>query len=564
MRRLRLWVNKGSVALFGAIWCGMLLYLCIWCPMAFKGDSEALDSVKTYGKCWMGMSGVAFAYLLFMSRSTLRSFRRRGGRVRVGDLHDFLNERKAMFKGLVGGLLCSLPALAITLVGLVVSVPHPEGWVTSDVSAIAANRLMDGVTIQPASDSKRAYLIGIDLSRSSLRSSQDQQLQQVCKALDILLVRERNGASPELIKSEDTESFYIFAENQKPLYISGSALEKPSNSQISRQVCQDLQSLVDQLVDSADDIGRGRTDIVGFLEDMAGKMQSLSDDSHVTLIVFSDFQQNNQASGDLNKRISAVMSELDRNGQQLIGFPMLTVSDSVDRQGKDIKPLLRQHGWSNDGQRSIWKEIPLDTVDRTDIEPRNEFLRSLYSEVRLAGGLHLKYRVFPLWTGTRTYVELPKLPEYGRVLLALRPPEGDNDKTSEISVAFGDSMFHPVVVKMSETASYEVHGNKLPLKLFNPVDISRTMEFDLLVIAPERSITHTVRLVVLPTVGSLPLEMLRWALALAAVTFILLVIGASGADLWFRRKAFWSLRKLGFRKGSRRRSVPAQVKGGVP
>ena len=551
MRRFRRQVKQAFVLVYGALWCGTLLYLCIWWPMAFTGDQQDFGAVQTSSRYWMVMSGVGFAYLLFSSSSTLRPFRTRRGRIRLGALHGALNERRAMFKGLVGGLLCSLPALAITLVGLIVSVPHPEGWITR---TSASDKPMDGRLIEPAPDSKHVYLIGIDLSRSSLRDSKDPRLQQLCRAIDTLLLRDQDGIFPEPIKSEDDSNFYIFAEDQKPLYLSGSALQKLSNSQLSSQVCGDLRLLADRMMDGSDDIGRGRTNIVKFLEDMVGRMKSLPDNIMVTTIVFSDFKQTSDipSSQDLNGRINALMSDIEAHGRRLVGVLMPGGSDSGEDQGRDISRLLRNHCCGAQG--SAWGEIALSVVDKKDVEPRDEFRRQLYSEVRSPSGLQLKYQVFP-FSGANNYVNLPNLPEYQRVLLSLRPPEGVSSDMSEFSVAFGDSVLRSSVVKMGETVPYEMGGSntpgRLPIRLFSPVDVVRTAEFDLLIIAPRRSVTHTVRLMVLPTVGNLPLEMLRWALGLAAVTFVLLVIGASGADLWLRQKTLWLFRKSGWRKRRR-------------
>jgi hypothetical protein len=554
MRKSRPWIRSAVTVLFGASWCGILLYLCVWCPN-FSGTPTALDSVDTWGKVWMAMSGIALAYLLFLSRSSLRPFRTIGGRIRVGDLHEALYERKAMFKGLVGGLLCSFPALAITLVGLVVAVPHPDGWITDgSLSRLAAKGLADSGSLQPAPSARRAYLIGIDLSRSTIQNARDPRLQQVCRTLDALFVREPNAGFTAPIKSEDTPKFYIFAENQKPLYPENGIFGRLPNSQMSAEVCKDLGTLANQLSGGADDIGRGKTDIVKFLEDMVGRMKAQSEYAEVTLIVFSDFRQDIvlQSSRDLQERISAIMADMDALGQHMVGFSLPTDPGGAEPQSVDIRPAIEQHRWAASGEKRLWREVALDTGGKSVLDLRREISRSLYREERHSVALHLKYRTFPEWQGITSYLDLPKLPEYGRVLLALRPAQRDDAIPSGMSVALGDPKGNPTVLEMGDSVEYSPAGSdqaSLPLTLFGPMDVSRSIEFDLLVIVPNRSMVHSVRLVVLPTVShSLPIDLLRWALGLAAATFILLVVGASGTDLWLRRKLLWSARRLRFHR----------------
>ena len=187
-----------------------------------------------------------------------------------------------------------------------------------------------------------------------------------------------------------------------------------------------------------------------------------------------------------------------------------------------------------------------------------EFRSHLYQEINSHLNLQLKYQIFP-FSGGNNYAGLPVISEYQKVLLALRPPAGVDRDMSKFSVVFGDPLLHPRVAKMGEVVPYSFEDSnserKLPIRLFSPVDVVRTAEFDLVIIA------HTVRLMVLPTVSSVAFEMLQWALGLAAVTFVMLVIGASGTDLWLRRKISWCSRR--FLKKRRRPSRLAKVKGGV-
>lgn len=575
MKRFLGWMVKLGAALFCLAWAALVLYLCVYCPWFLAHESDTLEDVQLWINVWMWMTVPILCYLLFASRITLRPFKsERRKRIRLREVHETIKNRRVIFLGLVGGLLSALPALAITILGLIVSVPHfLEGMDDSGtLSALPSDEVASQEVAIPGDSAFRpsAYLLAVDLSRSSISGSSDGRLLDICDFAQTLFTRGADGLLYGLVKETDVYLSFVFARRQQLMHRSDEPFSSMRSEDFPNKFCTSLKEVAGGTEARDQGIGRNETDIVSFTEAIVARLKAVrASYSHVTLIVFSDFRQDVDIESQfaIKERIRSVMGDVAAIGNvHVVGVKI--PDGNTKPEGIDIRPYLNKYGIDQLGEQKLWREIDLARFAAEEDDWQKAVLAfSMYQEIRHPETLYLKYQIAPRWRGIPSQLKFPDEKSYDQVLLGLRASRDGDDALSRVRIAFGDPGDNPFVLGEGvREPNFEIYERsksaptELPVTLFSRLDVSRSAECDLLVAVPATGIVHAVRVIVVPTVGRLPFDVLRSALSFAAFMLVILLLGAVGLNHTVERR--WSrLRRWLRRKTNRGRKLSG---GGAP
>jgi len=507
--------------LFWLAWAGVACWLCCRGPWFSPGHIETSSSYSKLMISWLVMTlGVLF-YVIFCAR-TLHAGSVHDQTDPQGKAYTDLINRRVITLGLVGGFSVALPALAFTIIGLVAAIPH----FTAGLSANDVGYPPEVFEIKPMEKEASAYFIGVDISGSNIKSYEDHRVAQVCDMVSGLFSQDRDGA--RIIKAEDDFRPFVFAGTREILFYSeGGVFDKNS---LSQKFCSELTA---RLCEGGRNTAS--TDIVSFLDYVRGWAESKrANFKQITILIFSDFMQD-QPIGDHEKVESSVanfMSFIRQvDGVRLVGISMR--GDEKVRTGIDVLPYLEKYGIGRDPDTRIWRELSLDTYLAGSPDARRAMLLfNVYREVRHPEPLYLKYQVEPTWKGIETRLKMPDNSDHRLVYLGLRASQDGDGALSKVKVAFMDNADPFVLgiggVRNPGFGAYRRQGVPLPIRLDSKLDVSRSVECDLLIAVPASGTVHLVRLVMLPVVGEIAAKTLRWALRFLAVAIILFALGASG------------------------------------
>lgn len=557
MRRFSGWFFGIGVTLY----CLLVLYLCVYCPWFLDTTTDTLEKAQPWINVWMGMTVAVVCYLLFVSRITLRPVKsQRRKRIRLREVHETVKNRRTIFLGLVGGFLTALPALAITILGLIVSVPHfLEGMNDSGtLSALPSSKeASQGVALPtPPVVQPSAYLLAVDLSKSSIANASDGRLLDICGFAETLFSRGADGLLYGLVKESDVYLSFVFAKRQQLMHRSDEPFLSLRSDDFPVKFCNSLKEVASQVEVNDEGIGRSKTDIVSFMEAIIARLGTVrSAYSHVTLVVFSDFRQDVDIHSQfaIKERIRTAMGRAAEIGNvHIVGVKVPDKVTATRPSGIDIRPYLNKYGIDQSGEQKLWREIDLAEFAAEEDDWRKATLAfSMYQEIRHNKTLYLKYQIAPAWRSIQSRLKFPEEDSYDQVLLGLRASRDGDDALSRVRIAFGDPRENPFVLGEGvREPSFEIYERpksaptELPVTLFSRLDVSRSVECDLLVAVPATATVYAIRLIVVPTMGRLPFDILRSALSFAAIMLVLLLLGAIGVNHGVERRWSWLQRRI--------------------
>jgi len=220
----------------------------------------------------------------------------------------------------------------------------------------------------------------------------------------------------------------------------------------------------------------------------------------------------------------------------------ISVAPEVEMSGEDVRPYL-----ANYGSGETWREFGLEQYRRARRHVRRSILVfNVYREKVIAKPMFLKYRLSPQWEAIESGLEIPDDIDHDTVLVGLRASQEGDDALSRVRIEFGKNGDAPFTLGIGVSEpSYEIFerpkstDNPLPISLQSRLDVSRSVECDLLVGMPNRSIVYSARVIVLPVIGEKASTILVWSLCFVGFIILAFSVGASRLDwdLTRQRKA---------------------------
>lgn len=520
------------------IYCAYEIF--IQCPWLNGGPTIDLDAFWASTERWTYLTLGVIVYVIFVAdTSALRTAEWRRDDVDHADT----SNRRVILLGLIGGFAIALPALSITLLAFVTAYPHfiealrGGAHDPSRPAYLVGKQRVELKTAESRLGS--AYVLGIDVSHSVIRNKKEEELVQINTLIGLLFSPDPDRVLASLIDSDDDYWSYAFAGDQYPLPRRGGAFEGGRSAAFPEEFRQALEEHLES------DADRNDTDILAFLKDMVDNIEKLDvRHSHVTLLVFSDFKQD---SGDLAyANIKEKVRELMRDIRALRNVHLVGIhvdANGEEGGGIDIRRYLDYYS-----REGLWREISLESFSSANIERQKAMLAfGIYQEARQEESLYLKYQVAP-WKPIAVNIAIDKDPAYDGIILGLRPSRGSDGSTPRIQAVLGNQ--DPTVLTIGGGgADFDILSrdssdeNPLPISLQSKLDVSRSLECELLVAVPSRALVHTIPIVILPVIGDLPLQIFRLSLRFIGWILMFLSIGALGID---------ELVQLAFRKSKRR------------
>jgi hypothetical protein len=517
------------VALLYSVWIVTTLSL-ILCSWRLHKQVMTIQESYPYFLGWLLLSFLIFIHIVFFFVDL------RGGRD-LPHAHD--REKALTTSSLFAGFLIAIPAATITILAFVTAFPHFFEALNAKGSDF---RLLQEQKAPQASAAKTpkkrfAYLVAVDVSKSALRSRADPELRSIKDFVRLLFSYDSEGRMGNLVRQSDAYAIYAFAGKQE-LLTDDTGQPTPFQGTLNKSGLPDqFDSEIAKYLGTGsvtkNDITPAKTDIISFLEYVIAKTTAIHEHyEHVTAIVFSDFRHDPEESATLSEIDERVRSTMENAREmenfQIVGIKMGEDSRGAEKHssGEDVRPFLRTYG------ENIWRELRLKEFGEANRYERQAMLIfNIYREVKSSQPVYLKYQLHPRWQPIVSTVSFPNDDEaFDKIALALQTPQDGDGAVSKIKVAFGTDRKPFVLGVGVDEPSFKIYprmkstNDPLEIRLDSPLDVSRSAEFDLLVAIPAHSEVRSIRLVVLPAIGDIPMKILQGSLLFLALVGILLAI----------------------------------------
>lgn len=508
-------------------WGGLALILCWLVPWLAPSESDEMG-IYLFGLIvWAALTCAVLCYVLFWARTQLH--------VDEDEIPDNLRiehmNRRIITLGLVGGFSIAIPALAFTIIGFVAMVPHFNRGFSEESTLTLPN----GAQLQVSKDTKSSYIVAVDVSRSNLSSSVNQQpVDQICNAVHALFAK-KDGM--QIVRSRDSFGAIVFAGEGNPMI----SREDPYNKDAMRSTfCDTLKERL-----KTDHEKRDLSNFETFFDDLEGwATEDATTHQSVTIFIFSDFMHEPRPgnSEDIEKTVERFMTRIRTLRKvSMAGFPMRSVGWKRPPEAIDILPSLENNGMGWESQARIWQEIPMPQFDGADPDAWRElFLLSSYREILHPEPLHLGYKIAPSWKAVSATVTVPKDADHNLLYIGIRP---SRKSAGPVAVRFEDGIGPPFKLTSGDNAQpklqrYDRRNDSFKLALEEEVEVSPSAECDLKIVNPELRIVHSIKLVMHPVFGKLAGDAIRSTLVFLSIVVALLALRASGIpEALERRKA---------------------------
>lgn len=524
-------------AVYGA-WIAVT-FLLACCSWLIHGQKLSFNTAHPYYVIWLILSFCILFHILFFLES-------RHHHAEPGNLITARDREKATnASGLLGGFLIGLPAIIITTLAFVTAFPHflealdPRG---SHVDLEPHHQESQPITNR---DKGFVYLVAVDVSGSAVRTPNDSDLRSVKSFVHLLFEYNSGGGIGYLVRPNDAYAIYAFAGEHQ--FLAGdSGHPSPFQSTLSRtQLIESFDSHIGDYTKlnaradaNTNGIDTSKTDVISILEDLTSKAASIHDQyEHVTAIVFSDFHHDPktpEAIPEIDNRVRVIMnSARQMNNFQIVGVNMEDKSSyskgdedkmSLARD-EDLRPLLRTYG------EEIWKEMSLEDFKKSSQRERESLLFfNVYREKKNEEPIYLKYQIHPTWRPISSEIRFPDKEAFDHVALDLRTTQDGDGALSKVKIAFGPKD-KPFVLgvgvgppSFKTFARMKSSPEPLEIRLDSVLDVSRSVECDLLVAIPALSEVRSIRLVILPALDEKPMVIFQCSLIFLALSGILLAV----------------------------------------
>jgi hypothetical protein len=478
-----------------------------------------------YGSIWMLLNVLVLAQIIFCSgESSSTSQLRQATRA----------NRRVILVGLIGGFAIALPALVVTTLAFATAFPHffEALHTTGATVALTTTSISDEEDGPPKAEQGRekahksnAYILAVDTSGSAIRNQADSQLIRIADVVDDIFLKDQGGVLVKLVQYGDSYGFFKFAGRVRKVFAPGDS-SSPSGPEVA-------EVFREKLFDTGGwrGVGASTTDMSNFLLEIVSKIEPLHDKyEHVTVVLFTDFWHD--VNGAQRDQVEQELSEFVERVSVMGNVHFLSVvMEPYHEKGIDTRPIIAAMA-----DRKIWREISLsDYAKVKDLQERRSILlTNLYSEQSEEAPLYLKYLPFDGKVLLPSFLQLPeKDPSYGVIQLGLRADE--DGPLSRVNLRFEPQDGIPKMLGLGgRLPAFELldHARgRMTVYLKSRLDISRSVECDLLVVVPSRALVHVVRIVILPVFGDRPFEIFRWTLLVLALMLVVLGISFLGIEI---------------------------------